>query len=88
MKHCFVVILSLLLWATPVAAVAPDRPARQSCEEQTAPYRITREVTSGSLPIGRVTVWSCVSYQDALDQVETGDAAVRRDACQRYGRCE
>lgn len=88
MKHLFLALAALLLWSSPATAAAPVRPATQACEEAFAPYRIDRQVTIGALPVGRVTVWSCASYQDALDQAASGEAEIKVQSCERFGRCE
>jgi hypothetical protein len=80
-------LVILLASASPATAAAPERPQAQACDEAFAPWRIQREVTIGALPVGRVEVWSCSSWQDALDQAAAGEAEIQQTSCERYGTC-
>jgi hypothetical protein len=61
--------------AAPIVVAQPRQPA--VCDEHSAPFRITRQVMNGSIPIGELAVWSCVSAEDAEAQAAQREAELR-----------
>ncbi|HET8699644.1 MAG TPA: hypothetical protein VFO94_19320 [Gammaproteobacteria bacterium] len=57
------------------APAAPAPPA--TCDEATAPYRVTRRVELSGIPRGSITAWSCASQAEAEARANAQEAQLR-----------